>query len=72
MARIKINDLPKDMKISENEAIAIRGGLSRSANGIIIESGSFSSTVIVPTAVSCGCGSQGVTYPNIFPVTKRR
>jgi hypothetical protein len=39
MARIKINDLPKDMKISANELKAIRGGKLRSPTGIIIESG---------------------------------
>jgi len=38
MARIKINDLPKDMKISANEIRAIRGGKLRSPTGIIIES----------------------------------
>lgn len=39
MARIKINDLPKDMKISADEIRAIRGGKLRSPTGIIIESG---------------------------------
>jgi len=39
MARIKIKDLPKDMKISGNELTAIRGGVKRGPTGIIIESG---------------------------------
>jgi hypothetical protein len=38
MTRIKIKDLPKDMKISHNEIRAIRGGRFRSPTGIIIES----------------------------------
>ena len=38
MTRIKIEDLPKDMKISANEIRAIRGGKLRSPTGIIIES----------------------------------
>ena len=39
MARIKIKDLPKDMRISGDEIKAIRGGKLRSPTGIIIESG---------------------------------
>lgn len=45
MARIKIKDLPKDMKISEKELTVIRGGIKRGPTGIIIESGSFQSAV---------------------------
>jgi len=63
MARIKINDLPKDMKISANELMAIRGGKLRSPTGIIIESGGsqvgLASAVIQPSDVGPGCGVVG-------------
>jgi hypothetical protein len=48
MARIKIKDLPKDMKISGSELKAIRGGVKRGPAGIIIESGSFQSNLMLP------------------------
>ena len=48
MTRIKIKDLPKDMKISGSELGAIRGGKLRSPTGIIIESGSFQSNPMLP------------------------
>ena len=44
MARIKIKDLPKDMKISGKELTAIHGGGRRPPTGLIIESGSFQSS----------------------------
>jgi hypothetical protein len=75
MARIKINDLPKDMKISANELRAIRGGKLRSPTGIIIESGGsheleqhmlwaplFRGTGVGPAAVGPACGGVGRRY----------
>jgi len=74
MARIKINDLPKDMKISENEIRAIRGGKLRSPTGIIIESGGsheleqhmlwapLSGGGVGPAAVGPGCVGIGKRY----------
>lgn len=63
MARIKIKDLPKDMKISGNEIRAIRGGKLRSPTGIIIESGGsqggLACAVIRPSDVGPGCGVVG-------------
>jgi len=63
MARIKIKDLPKDMKISENELTAIRGGIKRGPAGIIIESGGsqvgLACAAIQPSAVVPGCGVVG-------------
>ena len=83
MARIKINDLPKDMKISGKELTAIRGGIKRAPAGIIIESrgsqagagfdlGSTEGFGLQPTLVAPLSGGAGISFCWAYQSLRKR